>query len=202
MIDVKKFLKLNRLTLILIIFIILLIIVPITYSKFQSHAKSNADVKTAFYIIDSNSENKQIILDKMIPQDEPYTYNFIVANNNGEKRCETNMEYTLTITTTTNLPLTYKLYLNEKYTDLNSKNIIISEETAPDDDGTYFKTIKTNKLTFSHEKDESNIYQLVVEFPKQYNTTDYQDSVEAIIINVDSKLSEESQESPKSRIRE
>ena len=187
MIDVKKFLTLNRLTLILIIFIILLIIVPITYSKFQSHAKSNADVKTAFYIIDSNSENKQIILDKMIPQDEPYTYNFIVANNNGEKRCETNMEYTLTITTTTNLPLTYKLYLNEKYTDLNSKNIIISEETAPDDDGTYFKTIKTNKLTFSHEKDESNIYQLVVEFPKQYNTTDYQDSVEAIIINVDSK---------------
>ena len=187
MIDVKKFLKLNRLTLILIIFIILLIIVPITYSKFQSHAKSNADVKTAFYIIDSNSENKQIILDKMIPQDEPYTYNFIVANNNGEKRCETNMEYILTITTTTNLPLTYKLYLNEKYTDLNSKNIIISEETAPDDDGTYFKTIKTNKLTFSHEKDESNIYQLVVEFPKQYNTTDYQDSVEAIIINVDSK---------------
>ena len=202
MIDVKKFLKLNRLTLILIIFIILLIIVPITYSKFQSHAKSNADVKTAFYIIDSNSENKQIVLDKMIPQDEPYTYNFIVANNNGEKRCETNMEYTLTITTTTNLPLTYKLYLNEKYTDPNSKNIIISEETAPDDDGTYFKTIKTNKLTFSHEKDESNIYQLVVEFPKQYNTTDYQDSVEAIIINVDSKLSEESQESPKSRIRE
>ena len=187
MIDVKKFLKLNRLTLILIIFIILLIIVPITYSKFQSHAKSNADVKTAFYIIDSNSENKQIVLDKMIPQDEPYTYNFIVANNNGEKRCETNMEYILTITTTTNLPLTYKLYLNEKYTDLNSKNIIISEETAPDDDGTYFKTIKTNKLTFSHEKDESNIYQLVVEFPKQYNTTDYQDSVEAIIINVDSK---------------
>ena len=187
MIDVKKFLKLNRLTLILIIFIILLIIVPITYSKFQSHAKSNADVKTAFYIIDSNSENKQIILDKMIPQDEPYTYNFIVANNNGEKRCETNMEYTLTITTTTNLPLTYKLYLNEKYTDPNSKNIIISEETAPDDDGTYFKTIKTNKLTFSHEKDESNIYQLVVEFPKQYNTTDYQDNVEAIIINVDSK---------------
>ena len=183
MIDVKKFLKLNRLTLILIIFII----VPITYSKFQSHAKSNADVKTAFYIIDSNSENKQIVLDKMIPQDEPYTYNFIVANNNGEKRCETNMEYTLTITTTTNLPLTYKLYLNEKYTDPNSKNIIISEETAPDDDGTYFKTIKTNKLTFSHEKDESNIYQLVVEFPKQYNTTDYQDSVEAIIINVDSK---------------
>ena len=187
MIDVKKFLKLNRLTLILIIFIILRIIVPITYSKFQSHAKSNADVKTAFYIIDSNSENKQIVLDKMIPQDEPYTYNFIVANNNGEKRCETNMEYTLTITTTTNLPLTYKLYLNEKYTDPNSKNIIISEETAPDDDGTYFKTIKTNKLTFSHEKDESNIYQLVVEFPKQYNTTDYQDSVEAIIINVDSK---------------
>lgn len=187
MIDVKKFLKLNRLTLILIIFIILLIIVPITYSKFQSHAKSNADVKTAFYIIDSNSENKQIVLDKMIPQDEPYTYNFIVANNNGEKRCETNMEYTLTITTTTNLPLTYKLYLNEKYTDPNSKNIIISEETATDDDGTYFKTIKTNKLTFSHEKDESNIYQLVVEFPKQYNTTDYQDSVEAIIINVDSK---------------
>ena len=187
MIDVKKFLKLNRLTLILIIFIILLIIVPITYSKFQSHAKSNADVKTAFYIIDSNSENKQIILDKMIRQDEPYTYNFIVANNNGEKRCETNMEYILTITTTTNLPLTYKLYLNEKYTDLNSKNIITSEETAPDDDGTYFKTIKTNKLTFSHEKDESNIYQLVVEFPKQYNTTDYQDSVEAIIINVDSK---------------
>lgn len=187
MIDIKKFLKLNRLTVILLIFIILLIIVPITYSKFQSESNSNADVETAFYVIDSKSENKHIVLDKMIPQEEPYTYNFIVANNNGKKRCETDMEYSFTITTTTNLPLTYRLYLNENYTSSSSKNIIVSDETAPDEDGTYFKTIKTDKQTFTHDKDESNVYQLVVDFPKQYNTTDYQDIVEAIIINVDSK---------------
>ena len=56
MIDIKKFLKYNRLTIAIIILAILLFIVPITYSRFQSTRTPNTEIETAFYIIDSNYE--------------------------------------------------------------------------------------------------------------------------------------------------
>ena len=160
MIDIKKFLKYNRLTIAIIILAILLFIVPITYSRFQSTRTPNAEIETAFYIIDSNYETKSVHLDDLVPSDTPYTYNFTVANNNGTDRAETDIEYTIEITSTTNLPLTYALYLNQEYTE--SKK-------------------------FSHLKDESNSYQMTVVFPKEYEDFEYQGIIEGIIITVKSK---------------
>lgn len=187
MIDIKKFLKYNRLTIAIIILAILLFIVPITYSRFQSTRTPNAEIETAFYIIDSNYENKSVHLDDLVPSDTPYTYNFTVANNNGTDRAETDIEYTIEITSTTNLPLTYALYLNQEYTDEDSTNIIINDTTQPDEYGTYFKKMVTESKKFSHLKDESNSYQMTVVFPKEYEYFEYQGIIEGIIITVKSK---------------
>ena len=187
MIDIKKFLKYNRLTIAIIILAILLFIVPITYSRFQSTRTPNAEIQTAFYIIDSNYETKSVHLDDLVPSDNPYTYNFTVANNNGTDRAETDIEYTIEITSTTNLPLTYALYLNQEYTDEDSTNIIINDTTQPDEYGTYFKKMVTESKKFSHLKDESNSYQMTVVFPKEYEDFEYQGIIEGIIITVKSK---------------
>lgn len=187
MIDIKKFLKYNRLTIAIIILAILLFIVPITYSRFQSTRTPNAEIETAFYIIDSNYETKSVHLDDLVPSATPYTYNFTVANNNGTDRAETDIEYTIEITSTTNLPLTYALYLNQEYTDEDSTNIIINDTTQPDEYGTYFKKMVTESKKFSHLKDESNSYQMTVVFPKEYEDFEYQGIIEGIIITVKSK---------------
>lgn len=187
MIDIKKFLKYNRLTIAIIILAILLFIVPITYSRFQSTRAPNTEIETAFYIIDSNYETKSVHLDDLVPSDTPYTYNFTVANNNGTDRAETDIEYTIEITSTTNLPLTYALYLNQEYTDEDSTNIIINDTTQPDEYGTYFKKMVTESKKFSHLKDESNSYQMTVVFPKEYEYFEYQGIIEGIIITVKSK---------------
>ena len=187
MIDIKKFLKYNRLTIAIIILAILLFIVPITYSRFRSTRTPNTEIETAFYIIDSNYETKSVHLDDLVPSDTPYTYNFTVANNNGTDRAETDIEYTIEITSTTNLPLTYALYLNQEYTDEDSTNIIINDTTQPDEYGTYFKKMVTESKKFSHLKDESNSYQMTVVFPKEYEDFEYQGIIEGIIITVKSK---------------
>lgn len=187
MIDIKKFLKYNRLTIAIIILAILLFIVPITYSRFQSTRTPNAEIDTAFYIIDSNYETKSVHLDDLVPSATPYTYNFTVANNNGTDRAETDIEYTIEITSTTNLPLNYALYLNQEYTDEDSTNIIINDTTQPDEYGTYFKKMVTESKKFSHLKDESNSYQMTVVFPKEYEDFEYQGIIEGIIITVKSK---------------
>ena len=187
MIDIKKFLKYNRLTIAIIILALLIFIIPITYSKFQTSTTPNANIETAFYLIDSTYETKTIKLDNLVPSDNTYTYNFTVANNDGTKRAETDIEYTINIKTTTNLPLTYALYLNQQYTDNGSTNVIINDITEADENGTYFKKMTTDSTIFSHQKDENNFYQLTVIFPKEYDDFEYQGIIEGIFITVESK---------------
>ena len=95
----------------------------VTGADRADHLYAGSNIVTSRYINgEEGTNNKNIDLsnstiDGYVPRNKkvltyPYQY-LLISNNNGEKRCETNMEYTLTITTTTNLPLTYKLYLNE-----------------------------------------------------------------------------------------
>ena len=121
MIDKVKFLKFNRVSILIILFLLLLIVVPFTYSKFFSSAKSDAKVDTAFYILKADYYETNICIDDIAPSDDVYTYDFSVLNNDGKNRAETNMEYTLKIVTTTNLPLSYALYKNESQQKNNIK---------------------------------------------------------------------------------
>ena len=131
---------------------------------------------------------KEVKLDELVPSDTPYVYNFKVANNDGKNRLETKLEYTLKIVTTTNLPLSYKLYMNENY-NYNASTNIITKDTIEKtgEDGAYFRTLETAKQTFGFDKDEENIYHLVVTFPKEYDSFEYQDIIEGVTICIESK---------------
>lgn len=188
MFDKKKLFKINKLTILIISLAVILTFIPLTYSKLFSKIDSNAKVETAFYILNADYYEKAIHLDNIVPSEESYVYTFKVANNDGTNRLETKLEYNLKIITTTNLPLSYKLYMNEDYNDKNSNNIIINDTIAKtSEDGAYFRTMETNKQIFGFTADEENIYYLLVTFPKEYDSFEYQDVIDGITISIESK---------------
>ncbi len=163
------------------------LLTPTTKSKYSSETNSSAETQIAFYLLHEDYLTSNVLLDEIAPRNEPYTYNFRISNTNGTKRTETDLQYDLSIRTTTNLPLTYELYMNESYTDNNAENIITDEDVVQDDDGTYFNVLSTDRKYFYHTYNETNQYQLVVYFPSTNIDELYQDIVESIEITVDSK---------------
>ncbi len=153
-------------------------------ARYESMSNSVANVDMAFYLLKDDYKTMTTNLDSLLPQDDAYIYNFSIGNQEGTQRAEVDLEYELTIRTTTNLPLTYELYMNQKYTDSGAKNIITENNIALDDQGTYFRTLSTDKVNLSYKVETTNLYQLVVHFPKEYNTENYQDIIELIEITV------------------
>lgn len=182
MIDFKKFIKLNKVFILIALLIILLLIMPISYSIFYSQKDSNITVDAAYYVIDTNIISDTIKLDDIIPSEENYNYVFTISNYKDGYRSETDMEYDLVIKTTTNLPLNYSLYLNDE-----NQNIFSGDEIITDEDGMYFRKLTTSTKTLSHLNDEINTYTLSVNFPKTYEDSLIDYSVEAIIIEINSR---------------
>ena len=69
----------------------------------------------------------------------------------------------------------------------DANDIIKTNEVYQDEDGTYFRKMTTEKEELKYKEPKTNTYQLVVSFPSNYNTENYQDIIEAIEINVDGK---------------
>ena len=153
-------------------------------AKYESISNSKANVDVAFYVLNDDYKTMTTNLDALEPQDDAYIYNFSIGNENGEQKAEVDLEYELSIRTTTNLPLTYQLYMNQDYKDKDAQNIITENEITLDEQGTYFRHIKTEKVNLTYRKATTNLYQLVVYFPKNYNTENYQNIIELIEITV------------------
>ena len=171
--------------LIILFFCIVLIyfIVKNTFSRFQSDADVVAKLDAAFYIVDEDYQTMTINLDSIVPRDDPYVYNFSISNTDGTNRAEVNLEYDLKIVTTTNLPLQYYLYLNGD----NRTDIITRTTIDQDEYDTYFKTMETQTEEFEFTKDETNTYRLEIYFAPTYKDISYQDIIEGIEIQVNSR---------------
>ena len=175
--------------------ILIVILISRTLSKYETSATAQANIQAAFYLLSDDYKSMNIKLGMLEPRAEEYSYTFSVSNNDNAKRTETSLEYDLKIITTTNLPLIYELYMVKDGDNTTGRvNAITNEEVSPDEYGTYFRTISTSTETFGHQKNETNIYTLVVHFPEEYRQIQYQDIIESIEIKVDSRqLIEEQQ---------
>lgn len=166
-------------------FIVFIRIVTITISRYESDSSSNADIDIAFYLLKEDYQSMTLNLGQIVPKEEPYIYQFEITNEENGRVAETDLEYSLDIRTTTNLPLQYRLYRNEKNIG-NAKSIVISDTNQKDEDGTYFRILGTENQIFTHSVPKSDIYTLVVEFPIEYRTEEYGKKVELVEIRVDS----------------
>ena len=168
-------------------FLIILSIVTISLirnsiAKYRSTAKSSADVDLAFYMFKEEDISQDLKLESILPREEPYEYTFSVANNDGKDRTETAIHYTIELKTTTNLPLTFKVYDSRDMTT----DLVESAEPKADDDGTYFKYIKVTGGNLGFQQDEQVTYKIQVIFPKEYNLAQYEGIVEYVQITIKS----------------
>ena len=176
-----------KLILLIISLIIVLRIFMLVWSRYESEATSNANVDIAFYLLNEDFKEMTLNLAKIFPRDNSYIYKFSIGNEEGEKTAEIDMTYDLVIRTTTNLPLTYELYMNQNYNEEGATNIIQTDEIDYDENGTYFRTMTTKTEELLYKEPKTNIYTLVIHFPENYNTEDYQDIIEMLEITIDSR---------------
>lgn len=187
MINRKKLKLVIKFLILALILLLLAKLISFTLSKYESLARTNTDVDVALYLFNTDFQTMTLNLDSLFPSDELHVYTFSIGNTDGKDTAQTDLEYNLTIRTTTNLPIEYELYMNQNYTDSDATSIIKTNTIEQDEDGTYFRIITTDTITLKYTDVTTNIYQLVLYFPAIYNTIDYQDIIEAIEINVDSK---------------
>lgn len=173
-----------KLVILVLCFLIIARIFVLVLSKYESISNSYANVDIAFYLLNEDFQTMTLNLASILPQNNAYTFEFSIGNQAGEDIAEVDIEYELTLRTTTNLPLTYELYMNQLYTDQGATNIIKENTVDLDEDGTYFRTMTTDKITLKYTEGKTNLYQLVVYFPENYNQENYQDIIELIEINV------------------
>lgn len=184
----KKTRRLYKKVIILILcFFILIRIFILVLAKYESEANSSANVDIAFYLFKEDYKNMTLNLESIEPRENKYIYNFSIGNQDGEKTAEIDLKYDLTIRTTTNLPLTYKLYMNQEYDSADAVEITKTNDIARDEDGTYFRTMTTDTVQMKYTEPKTNLYQLVIYFPEIYNTINYQDIIESLEIIVNSE---------------
>ena len=183
--NIKKIIKFNKITFLMIVLVILLYVMPLTFSKFETQKSGDIVIPHAIYVLDDTVISETVSLPEIIPSNNQYLYYFSVSNFNEDRRTEVNLKYDLYIRTTTNIPITYDLF---KGVDINnSTSIVTSNRVITDDDGTFFRMIETPTEYFGFSSNQTNNYILLINFPAGYNNSDYQYLFEMIEININSQ---------------
>lgn len=197
--------------LVLDLFVLLTIFNP-SNASYVSEALGTAEMEVALYAFSYNnlseydkddnlvSDSVDINLGVIKPGDTKYykfdVYNYLEDAVSGDTfSSETSISYELKIITTTNLPLTYKLYLNQTPFSSSSSDLIggtdpsSNKELITDGFGTFYKVFPIDERCFKLDTEELKMdrYTLVVEFPEEYSEVVYQDLIESIKIQLESK---------------
>ena len=172
-------------------FFVVFAIIRSSKAKYVSVATSATQLDVAVYAL-SEDNDLTILLDTLVPRTAPYEYQFAITNVDGDTLTDTAIVYDLKLIATTNIPLTYKLCVSSTNFVSNCQsnsvaNAINHNVVARDADGTFFRTMTTTQKEFGYTQVQTNYYTLLVYFPETYNSSEYQDLVESIQINVDSR---------------
>lgn len=184
MLNKQKFKLFNRITISVFCLFLILILMKTVFSVFHSEASGVVSNRIAFYVIDAKPQTQEIKIGELAPNGQDYSYSIEVSNFKDGKISEIDMNYTMQIKTTTNVPVTYKLYANGGDT-----NVIGNKEIIQDDNGMYFFKYSPQVGNFVHDVQKTDTYTLVINFPDTYNNASYQDLIETIEITVDVKQS-------------
>lgn len=158
-----------------------------SFSRYNSTANLSLDIQTAMFIVEPGEMSYNIDLERILPSDESYIYTFSISNFNDEQTTDVDLEYMLDIQTTTNLPLTYRLYYDSY--DLEEDDIISTRELKQDENNSWYNYFTIDgKHEFTYKENKTDIYYLVIDFPTSYkNVLEYSDAIENIQIIIKSK---------------
>lgn len=185
MFDKKKIRKSLVILLLIVIIIAAIILIRNTLARYETTATSEKDVDVALWVVDNSFKSDRILLKDIYPSDVSFDYTFTVSNFSDTKKAETDLDYELVLTTTTNLPLEYEI-------QKNGKTCRKTEELYADADGTYYREIKLetaqNNLVMRQGTDTTDTFVVKVTFPKEnYTNLEYADLIEYIKIDLTAK---------------
>lgn len=190
MINKKALFKSLIIIILLIVIIFVFIQIRNTLARYETTATTERDVDVAFWMIDTSFASENILIDEIYPSDTPYEYTFTVSNFNGTKRAETDLEYEIVLTTTTNLPFEYEIQ-KEGVTCA----IVETEEQQliKDADGTYYRKMTlqppvTDNFILETGSDQTDNFKIKLTFPKENNENlEYADLIEYIKLDLSAK---------------
>ena len=188
MINKKTFFKSLIILSLIIVIIVVFIQIRNTLARYETTATAERDVDVAFWIVENSFKSERLLIEDIYPSTNTFNYTFTVSNFNGIKKAETDLEYELVLTTTTNLPISYNLYRNG--TALTGNNKI--DELYTDEDGTYYREIKlgtgTTKFILEQGEDRTDTFIVSVTFPQENSANEqYADLMENIKIDLSAK---------------
>ena len=163
--DFKEFKKYFFVSSILILTIVGLSKVRFSEAKYETEKNTDITPSFAFFIADIQSQSESIRLDNIVPSNEPYLYTFTVSNFKDNKKSSVDLEYTIEIIATTNLPLNIKLYKNPNFSNESAYTTTVEQNI----DGVYYKHLLYNSESLmSYNSAVTDTYTLWVEFPMEY----------------------------------
>ena len=184
--------KVRFLVVSLTMFILLFFAISLIRTTNASYKTStNLAIKPDFAAFIFQEEMFEFIMETsgIKPRDESYVYSFTVANYNDQKECDIDLTYTINISTTTNLPLEYKLYKDEDYTLSSSTNLLNSKKVVQDEDNSWYNEYTIDNIyEMYYSVNTKHVYYLVVNFDKDYgDNIEYANLIDNIRINIEAK---------------
>lgn len=180
----KKRLRMSlKLSFVFIVLIVVINIIGTTYTRYETSAELNAKANIAYFILDSGNYTNTISLDGLTPSEDVHNFVINVSNFKDSKRADVNIEYTITLEATTNIPLSFQLLKNESGTPTD----VISTTSYYQDGDMYIKEM-TSDTTFTMNYDSNITHQftLAVTFPEIYKNmpNNYQGKIDLLTVTI------------------
>lgn len=166
-----------------------LLMIRRTFSSYVSDTAIEISSNQAAYIFNEGKMTFNIDTNKIIPASSPYVYSFTISNYNDIRKSDVDINYTLSMRTTTNLPLRYSLYKDKNYNEIGSVNIIANTSQKQDQDGSWYnEMVINNNYDLLYTTSTTDTYYLVVEYPISYSSSlTYEGMMDLIEITINSK---------------
>ncbi len=183
--DQKENVKVIHVNIVAVLIVLILIIVGInmTMARFRSKSDTETNAQIAFYLVNDQYQEGHLFLKDLYPREESFDYTFTVSNYDEERVSETSLEYSIELEITTNLPLQFEIFKNDK--KVEGKDNIDDTVHLDNQLQSYVRTIliKNNELQFS--KETTDTFKVAVTFPIKYNE---HEEFQGLIDNVNIKL--------------
>lgn len=185
MIDKKKLFKILIIISLIIIIIVSAIQIRKTLARYETTTTTEREVDVAFWIVDNSFKSERLLIDDIYPSTNPFEYTFTVSNFSDTKKAETDLEYEIILTASTNLPLSYEI-------TKNGTTCTKVERLYTDTDGTYYREIKletaANSLVKRYEDNTPDTFVIKVTFPQEYSSNqEYADLMEDMKLDLSAK---------------
>ena len=159
------------------------------YSRYEVRTKINANISKALYIFEDEKISFNLDPSGIIPTDDSYVYKFSVSNFNASKQSDVDLSYHVKVRTTTNLPVTIRMYRNELYDSSGATNILAAPVPRNDEDSAWYRMYENlSEYEFYYQNHMTDVYTLVVDYPSVYSkNSEYANSIESIEVILESK---------------